>query len=279
MWRFLGNQIGVGDSLSNMGHVYYATGQYMAARESYNQALDIHHTIGNRAGEASARHGLGKTDRSLGNFESARSLFEEALTFFQTIGDYHRQAHVLSDLGFVYCRQEVYETALVFLEEAVLLLKELNAPWWTLVEALTYYSWTLHNMGRLQEAKQQITEALEIERDAQRKVAMVEDMLHLGRIAFSLNDLALADTCARQVLYYVEHQGVRGIEHPAMVYLTCYQILRVNEKIDQAQAVLIEGQQYVAAQSSQIEDPLLRERYLFNVPENREIQALVLVPC
>ena len=147
------------------------------------------------------------------------------------------------------------------------------------MEALTYYSWTLHNMGCLQEAKEYITEALEIERDAQRKVTMVEDMLFLGRIALSLNELDLAETCTQQVLYYIEHQGVQGIEHPAMVYLTCYHILRAVEKIEQAQAVLIEGQQYVAAQASRIEVPLLRESYLFNIPENREIQALVLVPC
>jgi tetratricopeptide (TPR) repeat protein len=279
LWRMLGYQEGLGSSLSNMGQVYYAMGQYAAARNYYEQALDIHRIIGDRAGEAAARHGLGKIARSLGQFEQARSLFEQALTFFQTIGDHNLEARVMYDLGFLYGRLEDFETAFVFLEEAVILLKELHAPWWTLVEASSYLGWTLQNAGRLQEAKACITEALEIERDTQQKVVMVEDMMLLGRVALALNELDLADACAQHVLYFIEDQGILGVEHPEMVYLTCFQIFNAKQKSEQAQSLLIQGQQYVAAQSAQIENPALREAYLTNIPENKELQALTAIPA
>ena len=178
------------------------------------------------------------------------------------------------DLGFLYGRLEDFETAFVFLEEAMLLLKELNAPWWTLVEASTYLGWTLHNAGRVPEAKDCITEALEIERDTQQKVVMVEDMMLLGRAALALNELDLADACAQHVLYFIEHQGILGVEHPAMLSLTCYQIFNANQKSEQAQSMLIQGQQYVAVQAAQIDDPAFRQAYLTNIPETKELQAL-----
>jgi class 3 adenylate cyclase/tetratricopeptide (TPR) repeat protein len=274
--RLVGNQVGLGNSLSNLGQVYYAMGRYAAARECYDQALQLHRTIGDRTGEAAARHGLGKIERSLGNFQPARRLFEESLTFFQTVHNHHHEAHLLYDLGFLYCRQEEYNTALIFLEEAVLLLKELHAPWWALIEALIYYSWTLHNVGRFEEAKSYITEAFDIERDTQQKVVMVEDMMLLGRVALSLGELSLADTCAQHVLYFVEHQGILGIEHPAMVYLTCYHILHTNNKHEQAQSILAQGQHYIAAQAAKIDDPLLRQSFLTNIPENRDLQTQLL---
>ena len=274
LWRSLGHRVGMGYSLAHMGQVHYDMGQYMAARRAYEQSLELHRMIGDRAGEALARHGLGKIARSLGDYQKARTLLEEALTFYQSIGDRHNEAQVLGDLGFLYHRQTEYDTALIFLEEALLTLKELKAPWWAQVRVFIYYSWTLHEADCIQEARVYITEALEIERDTQQKVVLVEDIMLLGRIALTLEDLSLAHSCAQQVLHFIERQGIRGIEHPAMVYLTCYHILQANGKQEQAKAILAQGQAYVAAHAVQIEEANLRESYLTNIPEHREIQRL-----
>jgi class 3 adenylate cyclase/tetratricopeptide (TPR) repeat protein len=275
LWRELGNQLGLGHNLAHLGQVYYDTGRYIPAREHYDKSLEVHRTIGDRPGEALVRYGLAKIERSLGNYATARHLFEEALTFYQSVGDRYYEAYCLYDLGFLYCRQTEHQTALTLLEEAVFALKELNAPWWAQVKALIYYSWTLYELGQLDKAYEYITEAMEVERDTQRKVVMVEDITLMGRIALSLGDLNLAYNCAQQVLHFVERQGTRGIEHPAMVYLTCYQILQANDKCDQARTVLTQGHQYLSSQAAQIDDPILRENYLTNISENREIRILM----
>jgi tetratricopeptide (TPR) repeat protein len=274
LWQGLGHQISQGIVLAYLGQVYYDMGQLQAARQSYHQALALHRTVGDRAGEALTRYGLAKIERSLGNYPAAAQLFEEALTFYQSIGDRYQEAYCLYDLGFLQARQANYKTALIFLEESVALLKELDAPWWALVKALIYYSWTLQEAGQLEKAQEVIVEALETERDTQQRVAMVEDTLLWGRVALALADLDLAVRCARQVLHFIERQGTQGIEHPVMVYLTCYRILQASGHPNEAETVLAQGRQYLNRQANQIEDPLLREKYLSQIPENREILTI-----
>jgi len=276
LWREAGNRVGEGQSLAYLGQVYYEMGRYGQAKACYNESLTLHRSLGDRAGEALARHGLAKIERNLGNYPLARSLFEEALTFYQSIGDRHREAEVLYDLGFLHTRQAELDTALVLLGEALVILKELDAPWWTQVKALIYYSWALHEADCPEEAVVYITEAMEIERDTQQKTAMLEDLALMGRIALTLEDVSMADSCVQQILFFIEHQGSQSIEHPAMVYLTCYHILQATGKLEQAQTILVQAKAYVDQQAEQLADPALRENYLTNISENREIVSLSL---
>jgi hypothetical protein len=152
-------------------------------------------------------------------------------------------------------------------------LRELKDPW-ALARALTYYGWILHNLGRAREAKKQVTEALKIEHDIHQEVSLIEATVLLGRIALTLNDMSLAETCVQHALQFVERQGVRGIEHPAMVYLTGYQVLQIGGKFEAAQKALAEGYQYLTSVAAQIEEVHLRESYLNNIPEVRELRTI-----
>ncbi len=294
LWQTIGNQVGLANSLSNLGMVYYDMGQYMAAQQYYRQSLALYRMIGDRTGEASARLGLGQIQRSLGNYDSAHQFLEEALVTHQSTGDRRGEVNSLYHTGFLWSRLKEYDKALTFLEEALLalnnyphlgpnsakkpvdvlqILGELDDPW-ALGKSLTYYGWTLLNKGLPDKAKDYFEEAMRIKRDNRQKAAAVEDIAHLGSVALALNHLDLADTYARHALDFVNKHGTQGIEHPAMVYLACYRILQANQKFKQAKSVLIQGQQYLAAQAAQIDDPTLRESYLTNIPENREIQKL-----
>ena len=76
-------------------------------------------------------------------------------------------------------------------------------------------------------------------------------------------------------LDFVKKQGgAQGIEHPVLVYLTSYRILRANQEFEQAQSVLQQGHHYLMTQADQIDDPHLRRSFLNHLWENREIQAL-----
>jgi len=86
--------------------------------------------------------------------------------------------------------------------------------------------------------------------------------------------LSLAYACARHALSFIEQTGLQGIEHPAMVYLTCYRILQANQEFKQAQSILEQGLAYVATQATQIDDPALQKTYLNNIPENKKLQEL-----
>ncbi|HXW00460.1 MAG TPA: tetratricopeptide repeat protein, partial [Anaerolineae bacterium] len=275
LWQTLGDQVSLGNSLSHLGRVYYDMGQYMEAKKRYDQSLLLHCTIGDRVGEALTRRSLGKVQRTLGNYPMALQLFKEALAINRAVGDHRGEAHTLYQLGFLHTRLAEYDTAIVFLADALILLREFDDVW-ALGDALMFYGWTLYEKGQPRQAKKVFEEVLKIQRDTQQEVKMMESIAHLGRIALAVNDLTLADTCARHALNFIEGKGTQGIEHPALVYLTCYHILYRQQKFDQARSILIQGQQYLMAQLAQIDDPTLQQTYLNHIPENRQIQKLVL---
>jgi predicted ATPase len=275
LWQVLGDQVGLGNSLSHLGRVYYDMGQYMEAKKRYDRSLSLHCTIGDRVGEALTRRSLGKVQRTLGNHPMALQLFKEALAINRAVGDHRGEAHTLYQLGFLYTRLADYDTAIAFLADALILLREFDDVW-ALGDALMLYGWTFYEKGQPRQAKKIFEEALKIQRDTQQEVKMMESIAHLGRVALAINDLTLADTCARHALNFIEGKGTQGIEHPALVYLICYHILHRQQKFDQARSILSRGQQYLMAQTAQIDDPALQQTYLNLIPENRQLQKLVL---
>jgi class 3 adenylate cyclase/tetratricopeptide (TPR) repeat protein len=274
LWRSLGDQVGLGNSLNHVGQVYYNLSRYKEARTCYEESLTLHLTIGDRAGEALARLNLGQVLRSLGDYEAAREFLEEALVIFQTLDDRRHEAYSLCHLGFLHCRLAQYDAAVAELEGALAILQhELDDPR-ALARTLHYYSWTLINKNEPKKAKRHVEEALKIERDTQQAAAMIEEIVHLGRIALLVSDLSLAEACVRNSLDFLKKTGIQGIEHVPYLYLTCYQILQASQKFEKAQDILAEGYRYLTWQLDQIDDPGLRENYLYNIPENQMIYEL-----
>jgi class 3 adenylate cyclase/tetratricopeptide (TPR) repeat protein len=272
----LEDQLGLSTGLRDLGRAVYKTGQYITAQDYYHDALAIHRIISDRTGEALTQHYLGIVQRNLGNYPVAKKLLEESLAEHQALRDRRREANNLTHLGFLYGRLGDYATALSMLEEALTIIRELNDPW-ALSSALTYYSWILTEMGEYADAQTHLQEALKVERDIKRgmaKATIMEDIALLGRIALARKDLTLAVTCAQHTLTFLEQHGTSGVEHPAMVYLITYQILSANQKTKQAKAALRQGQAYITTQAAQINDPTLRQCYLDNISENRELLAL-----
>ena len=105
---------------------------------------------------------------------------------------------------------------------------------------------------------------------------MIEDMALLGRVSLAMGEQMMARICAQHMLKFLELNGVRGVEHPAMLYLTLYQILQADGDQTQAQAILAQGQQYLEVQAAHISEPSLRDSSLNNVAENRMLSELTL---
>jgi tetratricopeptide (TPR) repeat protein len=276
LWREIGDRIGLGTSLSHLGRVNYDMGQYTQAQQCYEQALMLHRTIGDRAGEGMTKRNLGRLMCTLGNYPSACDLLEEALVINHEVGDRRGVAYSLYQLAFLYTRLAEYDKAVGLFTEALEILQDLNDTR-ALGDALTLYGWTLYEQGQPRQAKKLLEEALKTQRDTQQEVKMIECVAHLGRVALAAGDLSLADTCARRALDFITHQGTAGVEHPPLVYLTCYHTLQANHKLAQAQRVVELAQAYLTAQLAFIKDSTLQQSYLNNVPENRIIRELELL--
>ncbi|MEM7348921.1 MAG: tetratricopeptide repeat protein, partial [Chloroflexota bacterium] len=264
LWQAIGDQVGFGTSLCNRGRVRYDLGEYGLTQTLYQEALMVHRKIGDRAGEAFVHHNLGQLQRTLGNYETAQSYFQAALAFFNSIGDSRRKAHTLAHLGFLYIRLETYETARLYLKDALDLFRELHDPW-TLGKALIYYGWMLIDLDKLDEAKSYFEESLAIGNDLDQEPMKIENLVNLAHIALTQQDEEAVQTYIEPILAFIKKKGIAGIEHPAKVYLTLYQLLQDTEQSDQAQTILQEGQQYLSSRVTDL-DPSLRQSYLTLIP-------------
>jgi len=274
LWHELGNQVGLANSLNYLGLVDYRMGEYSEALRVFNQALALHRTIGDRAGEAASRYNLGLVYHSLGNYETASQLFEKALTLHQSIGDRRGQAGSFYQLGFLHHRLGDYSKALVFLDEALSILREVHDPW-ALGKTLTYYGWTLSLVKRWEEAENYLVEALQVDRELQQQPAVIEEKALLAALALAQQDLILADAYTQEILSYLELHGTHGMEHPAMVYLSCYYVLQDNQQLEQAKTLLQQAWQLISQKSTKIDDAALQESYRNQVPEHKTIQELL----
>ena len=272
--RALGDSLRLGDSLTHQGQVHYNLGQYIAAQHRFDEALNLHRTSGDKAGEALAQLNLGQVWRTLGNYSGAHALLQSALDTYQSIDDPRYKAMSLCHLGLLYCRINQYDKATNILETAQKILGDLNDSH-TLHKTLNYLSWTLIEKGELLQARPYIEEALRLNRDTPREALRIEDFAHLGRIALAKGDNSLAGACAAHIARFLEQRAWEGVEHPGLVYLTCYDILKAQQNFEKAEWVLAEGQRYLTEQVAQFDDPIVQHSFTQNIPEHRKILAFV----
>ncbi|MDM8530612.1 tetratricopeptide repeat protein [Anaerolineales bacterium HSG25] len=268
------NQVGLADSINNLGGVFFHMGRYVEAINQFNEALALNKTIGDRGNEAYTLHHLGQVYRNLGDYDKASHLLEKALTIHQAVGDRRGEARSLYHLGLLHNRLGHYSTALVFLEEALIILREVNDPW-ALGDVLAYYGWALFHTEAFTKAEDCLVEALQVERELQQQAAAIEVKAHLGRIALAQQDMMLAEAYAEEIVTYLDDHGVQGIEHPPLVYLSCYRILQYGNRQEEAQSMLQQGHKYILTQLKYIKDEALQTCYRENVPEHKDIMALI----
>jgi non-specific serine/threonine protein kinase len=77
--RELGNRIGIGDSLNNLGMVAHDQGDYPTARMLFEEDLAIGRELRDRSEIARSLNNLGNLANSQGDYPTARMLFEEDL--------------------------------------------------------------------------------------------------------------------------------------------------------------------------------------------------------
>ncbi|MEZ4591182.1 MAG: tetratricopeptide repeat protein [Chloroflexota bacterium] len=94
-------------SLSNLGVVASALGEYETAREYFQQGLAISQAIGDQRTAALFLYHLGRIDYYGSAFETARDYFQQSLVISQAFDDQWESTSVFSALGIVAYRQEI----------------------------------------------------------------------------------------------------------------------------------------------------------------------------
>ena len=99
IYRDLGDRLGQANALSDLGVVRRMTGDYPAAAQALEQALGIYRDLGDRGGEAEALNERGTLHRVSGELAQAEGCHQQALELARAIASSWDEAHALAGLG------------------------------------------------------------------------------------------------------------------------------------------------------------------------------------
>jgi len=85
--QFPDDRLGQANTLSGLGDARRQTGEYSAAVQVLEQALDIYRDLGDRLGQAGALLNLGEVRRVTGEYQAAANAYEQALGISRDPGD------------------------------------------------------------------------------------------------------------------------------------------------------------------------------------------------
>jgi tetratricopeptide (TPR) repeat protein len=126
--RELGNKVGEGTTLSNIGKIYQAWGDYATALKYLEQSLRIRREIGDKAGEGATLNNLATIAYAKGDYAAALTYLEQSLAIRREIGDKRQEAETSWNIGYIYEKQGDLAKAEQYISRAVQLEEEIGHP-------------------------------------------------------------------------------------------------------------------------------------------------------
>jgi CHAT domain-containing protein/Flp pilus assembly protein TadD len=114
------------DRLLLQGIEQYHTSQFDAARQSWQQALQLYQVIKDRQGEGAALGNLGNAYKSLSNYEQASKYYQQALAIAREIKDRKSEGTALGNLGLVHLNLGKYDQAIKYHQQHLAIAREIK---------------------------------------------------------------------------------------------------------------------------------------------------------
>jgi len=131
----------------------------------------------------------------------------------------------------------------------------------------------LAGLSRLDVARDAFDEALAIRRELGQEVLCLDDLAGLARVALAQGDTSRALAHIEEIVAWLAGNSPEGMEFPVLVYLSGYQVLQAAADAERAKAMLEAGYKLLQERANRIQDQMLRNRFLENVPFNRDLLA------
>lgn len=256
--------------LSNLGNLTGWLGDFSSAREHYQGALQLEQEIGHRNGEGTTLVNLGWVFGVMGDYATARSFCEQALRIARETGDRQLEAVTRINLSSYARLQGDLNTALAYAEQGLSgaqMIGDRSSEAW----ALLYCGHTHFELRQFDPAKQAYLAGQEIRQALNQPNLGTELLAGLARVALASGDQELARAHVQSILTYLEQGGtLDGTDEPLRVYLTCYQVLQ-DQHDPRSKGYLSTAYQLLQEQTARIEDEVMRQSYLEQIPHHREI--------
>ncbi|MEZ4712463.1 MAG: BTAD domain-containing putative transcriptional regulator [Caldilineaceae bacterium] len=261
----------VASFLSDLGWVYECQGEYTRARQQYAAAEDWAARIHDPRYAAELEQRRGLLAWRLGDETAAWAFCGRAQTRCEEIGYDRGLMRTWNLRGLLHQRQADYAAALPWHDKA-LALETRQGHWVERSEILLCKGGACCGLQQWEAATAAFQQAITIAQQTENLVLIIEATAGLAQIALAQQQLDRALALVEELLPALSQNPLHGAFEPALVYLTCSQILQAHQD-DRAAVVLTKGYHLLTQQAAILDDPALRHSFLDNVPANRALLA------
>ena len=128
IYRDLGDRLGQGRTLNNLGHVLRQQGNYQEAIDQHQQGLVLARDLCDTFGEAQSLAGIGTSLCLRGHYQSAADHHRQSLVLFRQLGESRDEGFALENLAVVLVRQERWQEAAGCLDQALAVFRRARCP-------------------------------------------------------------------------------------------------------------------------------------------------------
>jgi tetratricopeptide (TPR) repeat protein/DNA-binding CsgD family transcriptional regulator len=187
-----GNARHISKTHNNLGILYQLTEDYPKALQHYRRVLAVEHRPLDLAG---AFTNIGIVSRNLHRRDSALLFYQKALDIYQKVSYQPGLASTYNNIGVVYRDQQQWTDALRYYQQASALYREMNDRESQAI-VLGSAGQALTRLGRLDEARDTLHQAMDLARQMGLLVAQGDIAGHLHALYASKGDYASAYTWA-----------------------------------------------------------------------------------
>lgn len=274
--RALGDVDAEAECCISMSIVSSATGDGAANVAYLVKSMELAQHSSNRRRAIAGLSNVGAAYNRFGALDLARSHLLQALEEARAIDYREVEGATLLNLSMLCWRESKPAQGLAYAQAALELQRTVQSPMHLM---LTHNAVGLHefDLGRFDTAAQAYERTLAMAREVGHLSCVIVALTGLGEVALARGDLTQAKALAEQVL--AEAGAASGKRNPLAgeaehwVRLMLYRIWSAAGD-PRAQPMLAEAHAMLMAEAAHITDSALRESFLTNLPETREIVAL-----
>jgi tetratricopeptide (TPR) repeat protein/transcriptional regulator with XRE-family HTH domain len=216
--QHVGDRLGEANALSDLGDVRQLAGDYPAAAQALEQALDIYRDLGDRQGQANALSDLGAVRRLAGDYPAAAQAEEEALGIYRGLGDRLGEANALRIVGSLRLSTDDFPAAARALEQALAIYRDLGDRQGQ-ANALRILGEVRMSTGDLPAAARALERALAICRNLGDRQGQGAALRALGTVRRLAGDYPAAARADEEALGIFRHIGSRLAQAHVLIEL------------------------------------------------------------
>jgi eukaryotic-like serine/threonine-protein kinase len=180
VYRDLGDEAKQAICLNNIGTIRYYMGQFQDSLAYHQQAYQIREKLKLTSDMAESLHNLAEMNVKLGQYDTAMNQYLKALEIRRASNDQDAVAVNSSGVGALYAEQGKYGPALSALQESLKDFQQANDESWLMVEAKARYGNVLSEVGRWDEGRTNIEDAVKLATQVKNDTVLSQALNYLG---------------------------------------------------------------------------------------------------